>query len=171
MAKIKVIFFDLDGTLIKPKTGKVFPEGIWDLDIKFDVWDRIKDMKPDYIGIVTNQGGIEKGYIKSMDFHRKISYIASSLREYVSVKKTYIPKVFFEYCPILDPTSSMRKPNTGMLNSIFEKIKLFNPEIKLSDCIMVGDASGEGSYSDEDKKCAEKFGITYYDVKEFSKPI
>ena len=32
----KVIFCDLDGTLIKTKSGETFPKGIWDMEFRFE---------------------------------------------------------------------------------------------------------------------------------------
>ena len=37
----KVIFCALDGTLIETISGEPFPQGIWDMRIKFDVLDAI----------------------------------------------------------------------------------------------------------------------------------
>lgn len=31
MADYKILFCDLDGTLIKTKSGETFPKGIWDM--------------------------------------------------------------------------------------------------------------------------------------------
>lgn len=41
MKKYKVLFCDLDDTLIETLSGKTFPKGIWDMKIKFDVLDAI----------------------------------------------------------------------------------------------------------------------------------
>ncbi len=45
MKEYKVIFADLDGTLIDTISGEAFPKGIWDMQIKFDVLDAIKKIK------------------------------------------------------------------------------------------------------------------------------
>lgn len=37
MKKYKVIFANLDGTLIETISGETFPKGIWDMKIKFDI--------------------------------------------------------------------------------------------------------------------------------------
>lgn len=42
MKKYKVLFADLDGTLIETISGNTFPKGIWDMRIRFDVLDAIK---------------------------------------------------------------------------------------------------------------------------------
>ena len=57
MKEYKILFADLDGTLIDTVSGNTFPKGIWDMRIKFDVLDAIKKLAPDYILIASNQGG------------------------------------------------------------------------------------------------------------------
>ena len=37
MKKYKVIFANLDGTLIETISGETFPKGIWDMKIKIDI--------------------------------------------------------------------------------------------------------------------------------------
>ena len=56
MKKYKVLFCDMDGTLIETASGETFPKGIWDMKFKFDVLDTIKNLNPKVIFIVTNHG-------------------------------------------------------------------------------------------------------------------
>ena len=42
----KVMFCDLDGTLIETISGDTFPKGIWDMKLRFDVLDAIKKLNP-----------------------------------------------------------------------------------------------------------------------------
>ena len=42
MKDYKVIFADLDGTIIDTISGETFPKGIWDMQIRFEVLDKIK---------------------------------------------------------------------------------------------------------------------------------
>lgn len=44
MKKYKVLFCDMDGTLIETVSGETFPKGIWDMKFKFDVLDAIKNL-------------------------------------------------------------------------------------------------------------------------------
>lgn len=37
ITKKKVIFIDMDGTLIDTVSGKTFPEGVWDMELKMEV--------------------------------------------------------------------------------------------------------------------------------------
>ena len=63
MKEYKVIFADLDGTLIDTILGNTFPKGIWDMRIKFDVLTAIKNYGFEILIIVSNQGGIEQGFV------------------------------------------------------------------------------------------------------------
>ena len=49
MKKYEIIFADLDGTLIDTISGETFPKGVWDMKIKFEVLDKIKELNPQYI--------------------------------------------------------------------------------------------------------------------------
>ena len=165
MKKYKILFADLDGTLIKTKSGETFPKGIWDMEFRFDVFDAIKKMQPCAVLIATNQGGIEIGFVGRKDFERKMEYIKCALREYVGAFTEYA------YCPCNDEDYYYRKPNTGMLVNLLHYARtnlLRYEDITKEDCLMIGDASGkEGQFSDMDKKTAENFGIDYLDVDDF----
>ena len=43
MKKYKLIFCDLDDTLIQTLSGETFPRGVYDMKIKFDVLDAIHE--------------------------------------------------------------------------------------------------------------------------------
>lgn len=159
----KVLFADLDGTLINTYSGDTFPRGVWDMEFRFDVWDKIKELKFDYIFIVSNQGGIEKGFVNSDRFVNKMEYIVSSLIEY-----TNNSNIFYDFCTSNDKSDYYRKPNPGMLEDLVECTCALGPDFPKENILMIGDASGkEGQFSDSDKKCAENFGIAYMDVEDF----
>ena len=163
MKKYKVLFVDLDGTLIETASGKTFPEGIWDMKIKFDVLDAIKKLSPEYLLIVSNQGGIEKGFVDKHNFETKLEYLVFSVREYI-----HNDKVYSSYCISNDKNNKNRKPNVGMLNHLTEKFVGDDFDYIKTVSLMIGDASGlEGQFSDSDKKTAENFGIDYLDVEDF----
>lgn len=174
MKKYKVIFADLDGTLIDTLSGATFPKGIWDMKIKFDVLDKIKEIRPFALLIVTNQGGIEKGFVDRRNFEFKMEYLRRSISEYTHVFVEY------SYCDSNDESNGYRKPNVGMLDSLLNKFRkkfvsmhtYSEPEpIFIEDCLMIGDASGkQGQFSVTDKLTAENFGIDYMDVEDFVKP-
>lgn len=157
---MKVLFADLDGTLIKTRSGKVFPVDKDDWIIPSYVIRSIRKYAPDYLLIVTNQGGIGHGIVKEDDFKEKIKNIISEFKESLpSIKYDYI------YCVSNDKEDTMRKPNPGMVDCFIDQYKLDR-----EDCLMIGDASGkEGDFSDSDKKCAENAEIHYMDILDFIK--
>lgn len=159
-----VIFCDLDGTLIETISGETFPKGIWDMRIKFDVLDAIKKLNPEYILIVSNQGGVESGFVDAHDFRIKSEYIARAIREYCGCE------CYAMYCETNDESDLYRKPNTGMLDSLLERYVGDDFDYIKQKSLMIGDASGKaGQFSDSDKKTAENFGIDYMDVNDFIK--
>ena len=162
MKKYDIIFFDLDGTLIKTISGETFPKGIWDMQIKFEVLDVIKSLHPKYVFIVSNQGGIESGLVDEDNFRVKLDYVIIAIREYCGCK------CYGACCRTNDKLNPKRKPNTGMLEYLIKKYAWnYSGNIKQKS-LMIGDASGkEGQFSDSDKKTAENFGIDYMDVEDF----
>ena len=159
--KYDFLFVDFDGTLIETITGKTFPEGVWDLRLRFDVLDAIKKYCPKKVYIVTNQGGIRLGYVDQDNFISKIEYVTACVSEYCGVETDYM------FCSSNVESDSDRKPNTGMLNYFSDRDKLY-----WEDCMMIGDASGKaGQFSDSDKKTAENFGIEYEDVDDFIESV
>ena len=157
-----VIFCDLDGTLIDTISGETFPKGIWDMRIKFDVFDAIKKLNPEYIFIVSNQGGIESWFVDAHDFRAKSEYITRAIREYCGCE------CYAMYCEANDKLDPCRKPNPGMLENLLESYVGDDFDYIKQKSLMIGDASGkEGQFSDSDKKTAENFGIDYIDVDDF----
>lgn len=163
MKKYNVIFSDLDGTLINTISGETFPKGIWDMKIRFEVLDKIKEIKPEYLLIVSNQGGIESGFVDAHNFRIKLEYIKRAIHEYCNCNCLSM------YCPYNDKLNPYRKPNTKMLENLIEYyVKIAGFDYIKSASLMIGDASGkEGQFSDSDKKTAENFGIDYMDVDDF----
>lgn len=52
------------------------------MKLRFEVLDKIKEIKPEYLLIVSNQGGIESGFVDEYDFRSKSEYITRAIREY-----------------------------------------------------------------------------------------
>ena len=164
--KIKeILFADLDGTLIETVSGERFPRGIWDMKLRLDVLYKIFTMFPNLrcLFIVTNQGGIEKGFIDRDNFAAKFSYVRAAAKEFLGVQ------VGGNWCESCDDTCWKRKPNVGMLSlGMLSVNKLFGNEFDKSQVAMIGDASGKpNQFSDSDKRTAENFGIDYIDVDDF----
>ena len=161
MSKYKILFADLDGTLIDTISGKLFPEGIWDMHLKFSIFAKIKELKPSFLFIVSNQGGIEKGFVNEYHFYSKLAFIVHSIEEYCDIAVDYY------YCSSNDKDDKNRKPNYGMLEAALTD---YDIKYDKSEMLMIGDDSGKpGQFSDSDKKTAENFGIDYLDVEDFCK--
>lgn len=162
LIKKKVLFIDLDDTIITTISGNTFPTDVTDFKIRKEVLDKIVDAFPTlyYVEIVSNQGGIPQ-FVDEQDFIGKIKAIESFMQKYLRNHTGRNIFVNSMYCPS-NAEIDMRKPNTRMLESYssWEKREL----------IMIGDASGkEGDFSDSDKQCAENFGIEYIDIEDFLK--
>lgn len=156
----KVLFIDLDGTLIKTISDKTFPEDITDFRIQLPVLNKIKEKMPNlvYLFVVTNQGGIGK-FVSYHDFDTKISSITNFSAGYLLCDVGD-----YMYCPSNNNNDPLRKPNVGMLEAMCEGWCVSDKQ----EMLMIGDASGKpGDFSDSDKKCAENFGIDYIDVRDF----
>lgn len=160
MKKPKILFCDLDGTLITTRSGKTFAQGMWDMQLKLDILKKIKEMEPEYVFIVTNQGGIGQFFTEA-DFETKINYICIAVRDYI--KHENLKVVDSIYCPSMDKNDKYRKPNFGMLEHMCKLYKI--PLYLKSEMLMIGDASGKkGQFSDIDLITAKNFGIQYIDV-------
>lgn len=104
----KVLFIDLDGTLIKTVSGKTFPEDITDFRIQLPILNKIIEKLPklNYLFIVTNQGGIGK-FITKLDFERKLNYVQNFCAFFLEERLTNM------YCcdsDSIDKTNPYRTP-------------------------------------------------------------
>lgn len=173
----RILLFDFDGTLIETASGNTFATDLTDMKIKMDVVNKALDLMQEngvkVFAIVSNQGGVEAGFVSGADIEAKIEYVLRSVHD-LAVKRG-IRGVLYEkrLCYSNDKQDPMRKPNTGMIDDILMKCKdtvmrgmNFS---QLKGCsLMVGDASGlPGQFSDSDKVCAEKAGVDYMDVIQF----
>lgn len=164
MNEVKLLFLDLDGTLIDTVSGKTFAEDVTDFRIRLGVLNKIRDMVRGGVlrgvGIVTNQGGIPK-HVERIGFEAKLGSIANFVELYCGVK------CCCKYCDSMENTHPYRKPNPGMMKDIHD---ICFPDVQPYEILMVGDASGlEGSFSDSDRCCAENYGIAYMDINQFLK--
>lgn len=173
----RILLFDFDGTLVETASGNTFATDLTDMRIKMDVVNKALDLMREngvkVFAIVSNQGGVEAGFVSGADIEAKIEYVLRSVHD-LAVKRG-IRGVLYEkrLCYSNDEQNPMRKPNTGMIDDILMKCKdtvmrgmNFS---QLKGCsLMVGDAGGlPGQFSDSDKVCSENAGIDYMDVITF----
>lgn len=135
----KALFVDMDGTLITTISGREFPVSI--SDWKF-IPETVRAIKDYYVNgykiiIVTNQGGIEAGYVKERDVIRKLGIICSELKELININTTDLS---YNYCKNLE--GFRRKPNPAMAYESALEYDLF-----LGNCVMFGDMESDKDFS------------------------
>ncbi|XP_018392374.1 PREDICTED: uncharacterized protein F21D5.5 [Cyphomyrmex costatus] len=127
----KVAAYDMDGTLIKTKSGLVFPKDCNDWQLLYpDVPGKLKQLHTNEYKIVifTNQAGLSTGKFKISDFKGKIEKV---------VQKIGVPIQVF----IAVGRSIYRKPTIGMWE-LLEKEKNGGITIDKAKSFYVGDAAG-----------------------------
>ncbi|XP_018568301.1 uncharacterized protein F21D5.5 [Anoplophora glabripennis] len=170
--KAKIAAFDVDGTIIKTKSGARFPKDgdDWQLYIQ-DIPHHLKKLNDDEFKIVffTNQSGIGKDSKKIKEFKRKIENIVS---------KISLPIQVF----IATGKSAYRKPVPGMWNVLVDE-KNDNICIDKKNSFYVGDAAGREKnwavkknkdHSIADRLFAINIGIKFYTPEEHflkAKPV
>lgn len=175
----QLIFIDLDDTLIKTVSGCQFPVSITDMQFNIHAVEALQNLayhnKLKAICIVSNQGGIEKGYVSKRDFEVKFEAVRSMLERSVAMMCLKPTPVYAVYCPSNDANCPDRKPNTRMLSNLQAKLadeQIIDTNLPKHTMLMIGDASGKpGDFSDSDAKTAENYGIDYLDVDDFIKAM
>lgn len=157
----KVLLCDLDGTLIVTKSGRVFPENVNDWMFKPGIYYAIHRYAPKYIFIISNQGGIENGFVDEREFCAKLNKIMEEMRTWGDFIVDGV------YCKSNDKDNEFRKPNVGMVD-FFRHGYYQGYDFDNRSALMIGDASGlPGQFSDSDLQCARNAGIKYIDVDKF----
>lgn len=132
----KALFLDLDGTIVKTKSGEKFSKDIND-------WEFIKGCLPSIkryaekgyiVCIVSNEGGIELGKVAAQFIADKYNKIKVEIEFYIGTD------VNIAYCPSMD--SYDHKPNPGMAYYFARELS-----IDLRRSIMVGDAQSDNEFS------------------------
>lgn len=155
--RFNIVFIDLDNTLIEPYSNSTFPKCIADMKLIWKTWNSLRDWAKGRNGwkvfIVSNQGGISKGFVNEELWKVKVNYICKALWEYLGKGGV----VDYMYC--VSDSSPMHKPGIGMFEYFWR------PNYDKSEAVMIGDAAGySGDFSDSDLKAAENFGIDFIDV-------
>lgn len=149
----KIAGFDLDGTLIKTKSGKIFATNKDDWKFLFDnIKDRLKELSEYTLVVFSNQMGISKGKVKKEDILYKVNAIYNQLN---------IPFIFIASTE----DDINRKPRIGMFEHIKNELKI---TIDKKGSFFVGDMAGRSKdKEDTDRKFALNLGITFYTPEEF----
>ena len=153
----KIAGFDMDFTLIKPKSGKLFPVDYNDWKWLYpNIKDKLIEISKDFqLVVFSNQMGISKGKTTEKEIKLKCKNIQRDIN---------VPIVFL----ISTKDDKYRKPRIGLW-----KI-LLNEGIIKDGSFYVGDAAGriktnkyKKDHSDSDRKFAENIGITFYTPEVF----
>lgn len=163
------IFIDLDHTLIKPKSGETFPKDLDDWELITKTVERVWAMKKALnckVLIVSNQAGIEYGFISESELGIKLKEVKAAINNYVRALKSFEnnSRNYLESINVIDniqyckyKESYYRKPNSGMAYSLALEYQL-----NLSKSFMIGDLQSDLDF-------ALNSGIgTYIDVKKLN---
>ncbi|KAI8131010.1 hypothetical protein FF38_04306 [Lucilia cuprina] len=165
-ASKKIASYDIDGTIIKTKSGNVFPKTSDDWMLNYpEIPKKLKSLKDDGFKICffTNQGGISKGKVDVNEFKEKIKQIIAKLQ---------VPIQVF----VATGDGYYRKPLPGMWEYL-EKEKNQNVKIERERSFYVGDAAGRPEvgkgvnkrrkdHSLADRSYAKNLGVPFYTPEE-----
>jgi len=164
-AVTKLASFDMDDTLVHPKSSAKFPKGRSDWRWLFpQVPERLKKLHNEGYSVVifTNQAGIGKGHVKAADIKGKILDLAKELE---------IPL----RAVIASEDDVYRKPASTMFKFWVEKL---NHGVKPdpASSFYCGDAAGRAAnwkpgtkkdFSCSDRKFAHNIGLPFHTPEEF----
>lgn len=151
--KVKVAFFDADGTLRRSLSGKVVTAHPNDTEFLPGVKDKLRRLREEgyFLAIVSNQGGVpEHTSLKAAD--HTLHHTAQAVGAH-----------YFDFA--VDQGSD-RKPGTGMATRLERRL---GAKIDKEHSFMVGDAAYKehGDFSDSDRKFAENLGIKFHEPHTF----
>lgn len=138
MKKYKVLFCDLDGTLIDTLSGEPSPKGVWDMKLRFKTLDAVKNLAPEYVFILPPD-------TECNPFKRE--YIAQCVKSYCNIKNSV-------HC-----TPYVEEP-VDKLDRYWEILTRYKSYTK-EDCLMIA------CLSDDTQELAANFGIDYLNVDDF----
>lgn len=151
---IKLYIFDADGTLRRTTVpGQPTPDhdGEWELLPKVkERLNKILSKEEDaMIGIASNQGGVELGYLSEKQARKLLNDLYTELTGKIP------PKGMVQLCPDFNKPSECRKPKPGMLQEIIKHASV-SPE----QTIFIGD-------HEDDRLAAKNAGIKFMWAKDF----
>ena len=177
LTTLELVLFDVDGTLVRPKSGKEFRETPADWEFlpgRVEAVKRLMQSGP-AVALVTNQGGAAYGYFKASEMSRQIALTAYCLGIGEDQRGRYRDSgiyVCFTHPdgtvegltkdvgdPFFHKLPNRRKPGPGMIQEAMRDYGA-TPEFTL----MVGDRP-------EDKGAAEAAGCQFMWADEFFSPL
>lgn len=154
----KLVIFDVDGTLVRTKSGNVFRQSADDWTIIPGRIEKCAELWQEgtKIAIATNQAGVafEWSRFTEAEIQEEMETLALMINAaylgicYTSTNEKAQPEYY-------NPDNPRRKPGPGMLLEAMEKCGV-QPE----DTIMVGDRK-------EDEEAAQRAGVIFVRVDQF----
>lgn len=150
----QIIFCDVLDCLVETfqSNGKpgLLPRGIYDLRLRFEVWDKILCFNPSRVyamvprNLILSSNGSESWRVM-------LEYIVCALSEYLRVP--------YNHCQIL-VQQDFRQTKDKMMNAVILK----TPGFKKEEAIQIGLESGLYGQSNRDILAAQAVGIDYVDL-------
>lgn len=153
--------FDLDGTIIKPKSNKRIPRNATDWQF-FSAWTKVKlqqalrENEARFV-IFTNQNGVGLKLVALEEVQERIELVT---------KRLNMPCTVF----VAIEQDEFRKPRTAMFQ-LFEKCFNSSKIIDYDKSFYCGDAVGYPSHSDADIKFAETLGLPFLPPEKFVRGV
>jgi histidinol-phosphate phosphatase family protein len=132
----KALFLDLDGTIIKTKSGETFAKDVNDWEFITGILPSIKRFadRGYVICIVSNEGGVELGKVTEDFTNLKYGLIRREIEQYIGCS------INVAYCRSMEHYD--RKPNPGMAYFFARELWL-----NLRESIMVGDSENDQAFA------------------------
>ena len=151
---IKLYIFDADGTLRQATIpGQPTPdhEGEWELlpNVKERLNKILSEDENAMIGIASNQGGVELGYLSEQQARKLLNDLYRELTGKIP------PKGMVQLCPDFKEPSECRKPKPGMLQEIIKYAG-----VSLDQAIFIGD-------HEDDRHADKNAGIEFVWATDF----
>ena len=113
----RIVFVGLDDVLIKTHSNQEKPVGVWDMEFNLNVLDKLKQLNPIAIFVVSNQPDIPAKLHPSL-FQAKFVYVIAALQEYIGM--TVFPAG--QYAPEMpEGEAPIAMPNSTMLLTMFNE--------------------------------------------------
>ena len=162
----RVLFCELDDVLIQPIVSDICPtgrvgigrRGIYDVQLKWPVWEVIRCINPEFVFIITNQDINPNDQEALTHYQEMTDSIVSQLSKFIYISQ--------DRCKCFTKLGRNRneftKPNTGLMTRALQSVPGLANVIRREDMAMIGAQSGGPGQSDVDFRMAMNFGINEY---------
>ncbi|GAA5840865.1 hypothetical protein JCM9279_001245 [Rhodotorula babjevae] len=151
----KIAAFDIDGTVIRTKSGKGFAKS--SLDWEFcgpEVVPKLRATYRDGYSLILLSNQASSNPLFSVDFRKKIPFVARKIGVPLRIMACF---EFDEY----------RKPASGMWDALVDKLN-GGLAVDYSSSFCVGDAAGRPEdHADTDRKFALNAGVAFFTPEQF----